>query len=131
MRVLIVDDYPIVVSACRATLESDPSLEVFEASDGKAGYSAFFPACPTSPHSATQAADQDHHIPQNDDPVLLPAAVKSVAEGGVYLHSGMRRQIAFLRTGVKSSKMSELSPRTRDPALDRGQSDGGRDRRSA
>jgi DNA-binding NarL/FixJ family response regulator len=51
MWVLIVDAHPIVVSACRAILESDPSLEVFEASDGKAGYSAFSPACPTSPQS--------------------------------------------------------------------------------
>ena len=46
MWVLIVDAHPIVVSACRAILESDPSLEVFEASDGKAGYSAFFARMP-------------------------------------------------------------------------------------
>jgi DNA-binding NarL/FixJ family response regulator len=51
MRVLIVDDHPIVVSACRAILESDPSLEVFEASDGKAGHSALFARIPDTPQS--------------------------------------------------------------------------------
>jgi DNA-binding NarL/FixJ family response regulator len=84
------------------------------------------------PHSATQAAGQDHHIQQNDDPATaartigagvkgyitknddparLPAAVKSVAEGGVHLHPELTRQIAFLRTGAKASNMPNLSPR--------------------
>ena len=46
MRVLIVDDHPIVISGCRSILESDPSLEVFEASDGTAGYSGYFAGTP-------------------------------------------------------------------------------------
>jgi two-component system, NarL family, invasion response regulator UvrY len=58
-----------------------------------------------------KAAGQDHHIQQNDNPALLSGAVKSVAEGGVYLHPEMRRQVAFLRTGAKASKMSDMSPR--------------------
>jgi len=46
VRVLIVDDHPIVVSGCRVLLESDPGVEVFDASDGEAGYSAYFDRMP-------------------------------------------------------------------------------------
>ena len=42
MRVLIVDDHPIVISGCRALLETDPEVEVVEAEDGAAGFAAFF-----------------------------------------------------------------------------------------
>jgi two-component system, NarL family, invasion response regulator UvrY len=43
--VLIVDDHTTVLREFRALLESDLDVEVFEASDGRAGYSAYF-ACP-------------------------------------------------------------------------------------
>ena len=42
MRVLIVDDHPIIVSGCRALLEGEPEVEVIEAQDGAAGFAAFF-----------------------------------------------------------------------------------------
>ena len=42
MRVLIVDDHPIIVSGCRALLEGEPEIEVIEAQDGAAGFAAFF-----------------------------------------------------------------------------------------
>ena len=42
MRVLIVDDHPIIVSGCRALLEGEPEVEVIEAPDGAAGFAAFF-----------------------------------------------------------------------------------------
>jgi two-component system, NarL family, invasion response regulator UvrY len=42
VRVLIVDDHPIVISGCRALLETDPEVEVVEAEDGAAGFAAFF-----------------------------------------------------------------------------------------
>jgi two-component system, NarL family, invasion response regulator UvrY len=45
MRVLIVDDHPTVVSRFRALLESHLGVEVFEASDSRAGYAAYF-TCP-------------------------------------------------------------------------------------
>ena len=44
MRVLIVDDHPVVISGCKALLGADPSIEVFEAKDGNSGYAAYF-AC--------------------------------------------------------------------------------------
>jgi two-component system invasion response regulator UvrY len=42
MRVLIVDDHPIVVSGCRALLGAEPAIEVVDAADGEAGYLAYF-----------------------------------------------------------------------------------------
>ncbi len=42
MRVLIVDDHPIIVSGCRALLEGEPEIEVVEAQDGAAGFAAYF-----------------------------------------------------------------------------------------
>ena len=46
MRVLIVDDHPIVISGCRALLETDPGVEVVAAEDAAAGFAAFFAAKP-------------------------------------------------------------------------------------
>ena len=42
MRVLIVDDHPIVVSGCKALLGAEPAIEVVDAADGEAGYLAYF-----------------------------------------------------------------------------------------
>ena len=42
MRILIVDDHPIVVSGCKALLAADPAIEVVDAADGEAGYPAYF-----------------------------------------------------------------------------------------
>src|ERR1700691_1066885 len=42
VRVLIVDDHPIIVSGCRALLEGEPEIEVVEAKDGAAGFAAYF-----------------------------------------------------------------------------------------
>ncbi|HEY1888038.1 MAG TPA: response regulator transcription factor, partial [Roseiarcus sp.] len=42
MRVLIVDDHPIIVSGCRSLLEGEPDIEIIEAQDGAAGFGAFF-----------------------------------------------------------------------------------------
>jgi DNA-binding NarL/FixJ family response regulator len=42
MRVLIVDDHPIVVSGCKALLGVEPAIEVVDAADGEAGYLAYF-----------------------------------------------------------------------------------------
>jgi DNA-binding NarL/FixJ family response regulator len=42
MRVLIVDDHPIVISGCKALLGADPTIEVVDAADGEAGSAAYF-----------------------------------------------------------------------------------------
>jgi two-component system, NarL family, invasion response regulator UvrY len=41
MRVLIVDDHPIVASGCRAVLSAEPEIVLFEASDAESGEKAF------------------------------------------------------------------------------------------
>jgi two-component system invasion response regulator UvrY len=46
LRVLIVDDHPIVISGCRALLETDSDVEVLEAQDGASGFAAFFDRMP-------------------------------------------------------------------------------------
>ena len=41
MRVLIVDDHPIIASGCRALLEIVPGVEVYESADARAGLASF------------------------------------------------------------------------------------------
>jgi DNA-binding NarL/FixJ family response regulator len=41
MRILIVDDHPVVVTGCRALFASDPSVEILEAFDAKDGHRAY------------------------------------------------------------------------------------------
>jgi DNA-binding NarL/FixJ family response regulator len=41
MRVLIVDDHPIVASGCRAVLADEPEIVLLEASDAESGERAF------------------------------------------------------------------------------------------
>jgi len=41
MRVLIVDDHPIVASGCRALLAGDPEIVILEASDAESGERVF------------------------------------------------------------------------------------------
>jgi DNA-binding NarL/FixJ family response regulator len=41
MRVLIVDDHPIVASGCRALFAGDPEIVILEASDAESGEQAF------------------------------------------------------------------------------------------
>jgi two-component system, NarL family, invasion response regulator UvrY len=42
VRVLIVDDHPVVVSGCKTLLAAEPGVEVVDAADGKSGYAAYF-----------------------------------------------------------------------------------------
>lgn len=41
IRVLIVDDHPVVLSGCRALFASDTSVKIDDAADAKSGYRAF------------------------------------------------------------------------------------------
>jgi two-component system, NarL family, invasion response regulator UvrY len=149
LRVLVVDDHPIVISGCRALLEADPGVEVIEAQDGASGLAAFFDLKPDvavidinlpghsglellrriideapearlvvfsmndDPIVASRAiqAGAKGYIAKNDDPALFAGAVRQVAGGGLYLHPEMARQIAFLRAGGNTDKLSSLNPR--------------------
>ncbi len=98
MRVLIVDDHPIVVSGCRALLEGDGDVEVFEAADGRAGLSAYFARKPDVAvidlnlpgYSGLELARQilirepEARLlifSMNDDPVIAARAIESGAKG--------------------------------------------------
>jgi DNA-binding NarL/FixJ family response regulator len=41
MRILIVDDHPVVVSGCRSLFASDKTVKIDEAADANSGYRAF------------------------------------------------------------------------------------------
>jgi two-component system, NarL family, invasion response regulator UvrY len=149
LRVLIVDDHPIIASGCRALLETVSSVEVYEASDARAGLAAFLARKPDvtiidinlpdysglellrrilqrepearliifsmneDPVIAARAieAGAKGYIAKNDDPSLFAGAVKTVADGGNYLHPAMARQIAFLRAGANATMVSSLTGR--------------------
>ncbi len=41
MRVLIVDDHPIIASGCRALLAGDADIEILDAADAESGEKVF------------------------------------------------------------------------------------------
>src|SRR5262249_37741888 len=51
------------------------------------------------------------YIAKNDDPALFAGAIKTVANGGRYLHPEMARRIAFLRVDPSPDAVSNLSAR--------------------
>ena len=51
------------------------------------------------------------YIAKNDDPALFADAIKTVANGGRYLHPEMAERIAFLRADPSPDAVSNLSPR--------------------
>ena len=98
LRVLIVDDHPIVISGCRALLETEPGVEVFEAQEADSGFAAYFDLEP-------DVAVIDLNLPgvsglellrrilerapearlivfsMNDDPVVAARAIEAGARG--------------------------------------------------
>lgn len=98
MRVLIVDDHPIVISGCRALLETDPRVEVVEAQDGASGFAAFFALKPDVAvidinlpgHSGLELLRRIlERAPEarlivfsmNDDPIVAARAIQAGARG--------------------------------------------------
>jgi two-component system, NarL family, invasion response regulator UvrY len=100
MRVLIVDDHPIVVSGCRALLAGEPEIVLVEASDAESGERAF-----TAEHPdicvidinlptvsgfelarrilARDASARIIMFSMNDDPVFAARAIELGAKGYV------------------------------------------------
>ena len=100
MRVLIVDDHPIVASGCRALLAGEPEIAILEAADAESGERIFFAERP-------DICVLDINLPtvsgfelarrilaraetariimfsMNDDPVFAARAINSGAKGYV------------------------------------------------
>src|ERR1700730_7386533 len=100
MRILIVDDHPIVASGCRALLAGNPDIAVLEASDAESGERAFVAARPdisvldinlpgvsgfelARRILARDAAARIIMFSMNDDPIFAARAIETGAKGYV------------------------------------------------
>ncbi len=120
MRVLIVDDHPIVASGCRAVLAGEPEIVLLEASDAESGERVF-----TAEHPDICVIDINlptvsgfelarrilARVPSariimfsmNDDPVF--------AARETYLPPAMARSIAFAGPSFAQSPLAKLTSR--------------------
>jgi two-component system, NarL family, invasion response regulator UvrY len=100
MRVLIVDDHPIVASGCRTVLADEPEIVVLEAADAESGERAFVAERPdvsiidinlptvSGFELARRILAQDASariimFSMNDDPVFVTRAIEIGAKGYV------------------------------------------------
>jgi two-component system, NarL family, invasion response regulator UvrY len=100
MRILIVDDHPIVASGCRALLADDPDIAVLEASDAESGEAAFVAERPdicildinlpgvSGFELARRILTRDGTariimFSMNDDPIFASRAIETGAKGYV------------------------------------------------
>lgn len=100
MRVLIVDDHPIVASGCRALLAGEPEIAILEAADAESGEQMFFAEQPDIcvldinlptvsgfelARRILARAESARIImfSMNDDPVFAARAINSGAKGYV------------------------------------------------
>ncbi|NLS71606.1 response regulator transcription factor [Bradyrhizobium brasilense] len=100
MRVLIVDDHPVVVSGCRSLFASDKTVKIEEAADAKAGLRAFTQKRPdvtvidiklpdVSGFELLRRIRKDDPVARiimfsmNDDPAFVVRAVEMGAQGYV------------------------------------------------
>jgi DNA-binding NarL/FixJ family response regulator len=100
MRVLIVDDHPIIVAGCAAMLADEGDMEVFDARDAEAGLAAYVETSPdvavvdialpgASGFELTRRIlrhDADARIvvfSMNDDPIFVARAIEAGAKAYV------------------------------------------------
>ena len=100
VKVLIVDDHPIVLSGCRGLFADQPAIEMLEAVNGTNGFEAYLAQRPTvtvvdinlpdmSGLELTRrimAADPNARVlifSMNDDPIFVAEALKCAARGYV------------------------------------------------
>jgi two-component system, NarL family, invasion response regulator UvrY len=117
LRVLIIDDHPIVVSGCKALLGAETAIEVTDAADGKSGYSAYFSYRPdvavidlnlpgvSGIELCRRILQRDPHarlliFSMNEDPFFAARAIEAGAKGYIaksddpLLFIGAVRQVA-------------------------------------
>jgi two-component system, NarL family, invasion response regulator UvrY len=100
MRILIVDDHPIVASGCRALLAGDPDVAILEASDAESGEGVFVSERPdvcvldinlpgvsgfelARRILARDGAARIIMFSMNDDPIFAARAIEAGAKGYV------------------------------------------------
>jgi DNA-binding NarL/FixJ family response regulator len=100
MKILIVDDHPMIISGCRSLFASDPSIKIEEASDDKSGHRAYLQKQPDvtiidinlpglSGFELMRRIRQDDPnakiimFSMNDDPAFVVRAVELGAQGYV------------------------------------------------
>jgi two-component system, NarL family, invasion response regulator UvrY len=100
LRVLIVDDHPIIASACRAMFAGDPDVTILEATDAESGEAAFTTEKPdvcvldinlpgvTGFELARRILARSPNgriimFSMNDDPVFAKRAIEAGAKGYV------------------------------------------------
>ena len=100
MRILIVDDHPIVASGCRALLSGTPDIGILEASDADSGEAAFLSERPdicildinlpgvSGFELARRILTRDAEariimFSMNDDPLFAARAIETGAKGYV------------------------------------------------
>jgi two-component system, NarL family, invasion response regulator UvrY len=100
LRVLVVDDHPIIASACRAMFAGDSDVTIIEASDAESGEAAFTAERPdvcildinlpgvTGFELARRILAKSPHeriimFSMNDDPVFVKRAIEAGAKGYV------------------------------------------------
>src|SRR5580698_1044613 len=100
MRVLIVDDHPIVASGCRALLAGDGKIEILEAADAESGERVFIAEAPdicvldinlptvsgfelARRILAREASARIIMFSMNDDPIFAARAIEIGAKGYV------------------------------------------------
>jgi two-component system invasion response regulator UvrY len=149
MRVLIVDDHPIVASGCRALFADDTDIVILEASDAESGERMFAAEQPDvcvldinlptvsgfelarrilarastariimfsmndDPVFAARAIEigAKGYVSKSGDPCDLVAAIREVANGGVYLPAAIARSVAFAGPAFAQNPLSKLTSR--------------------
>jgi two-component system invasion response regulator UvrY len=120
MRVLIVDDHPIVISGCRALLASDPDIVITTAADAETGEASFVAEPPdiclidinlpsvSGFELARRILRRDASariimFSMNDDPVFAARAIEAGAKGYVSKSGDPEDLIAAIREVAKGN----------------------------
>ncbi len=135
MRVLIVDDHPIVASGCRTVFADEPEIVLLEASDAEridinlptvSGFELARRILARDPSAriimfsmnddpvfAARAIEigAKGYVSKTGDPNDLVEAIREVGKGAVYLPSAIARSIAFAGPGFAQSPLSKLNAR--------------------
>ena len=114
MKILIVDDHPVVVSGCRSLFASDKAVKIDEAADANSGYRAFIQKRPDvividiklpdvsgfELMRRIRKDDPDAKVimfSMNDDPAFVVRAVEMGAQGYVSKGDDPRQFVKAVR----------------------------------